>query len=91
MESLLRNVEPNGFLERRAVEVVAEEYASEIVPDLTGREVGTLRRDLAPGRGRYGRGLQSSRYVAQARRGDQDLSRTRSVSALNAKPASLRP
>src|SRR4051812_14646721 len=40
VESLLRNVEPNGFLERRAVEVVAEEYASEIVPDLTGRKLG---------------------------------------------------
>ena len=37
VESLLHNGEPNGFLERRAIEVVAEEYASEIVPDLTGR------------------------------------------------------
>lgn len=40
LESLLRNVESNGFLERHAVDVVAEEYASEIVPDLTGRKLG---------------------------------------------------
>jgi serine/threonine-protein kinase len=40
VESLLGNGEPKRFLERRAIEVVAEKYASAIVPDFTGQKLG---------------------------------------------------
>jgi serine/threonine-protein kinase len=54
VESLLRNIESNGFLERRAIEVVAEEYASPTLPDVTGQMLGPYEVMSRLGRGGMG-------------------------------------
>ena len=68
VESLLRNVEPDGFLERRAMEVAAEVYASPTVPDLTGRKLG--RYDVIS---RLGRGGMGEVYRARDTRLKRDV------------------
>ncbi len=55
VESLLRNGEEAGFLDRRAIDVAAEQHGSEIALDLAGRKLG--RYDVISRLGAGGMGI----------------------------------
>ena len=69
MESLLSRGETAGFLERPALEVVAQQYASSLAPDLSGRKLGRYEVISRLGAGGMGvvyrsRDLRLKRQVA---------------------------
>ena len=69
MESLLSRGETSAFLERPALEVVAQQYASSLAPDLSGRKLGRYEVISRLGAGGMGvvyrsRDLRLKRQVA---------------------------
>jgi tRNA A-37 threonylcarbamoyl transferase component Bud32 len=68
VESLLGNDEPKRFLERPAIKVVAEQFVSAIMPDLTGQKLGPY--DVIS---RLGKGGMGEVYKARDTRLKRDV------------------